>query len=151
MLGTKICIIIEALLNMQSYIIYIYFLNKHEWTLRNTLRKLTTQCNRTKKSQDNSQTSDNGRNKKRLQIPRSLLRNFCMHKLEQGVVIKRNLIKSSGSLKIYKKLRKHIFALEERKCEWKKKINRHSKLTPGAIIPLLRVLRREAIENRRAQ
>ena len=74
-----------------------------------------------------------------------------MHKLEQGVVIKRNLIKSSGSLKIYKKLRKHIFALEERKREWKKKINRHSKLTPGAIIPLLRVLRREAIENGRAQ
>lgn len=151
MLGTKICIIIEALLNMQSYIIYIYFLNKHEWMLRNTPTKWTTQCNRTRESQGNSQTSDNGRNKKRLQIPRRILRNFCIRKLEQGVVIKRNLIKSSGSLKIYKKLRKPIFALEERKGEWKKKINRHSKLTLGAIIPLLRVLRREAIENGRAQ
>lgn len=79
------------------------------------------------------------------------MRNFGIRKLEQGVVIKRNLIKSSGSLKIYKKLRKPIFALEERKGEWKKKINRHSKLTLGAIIPLLRVLRREAIENGRAQ
>ena len=44
-----------------------------------------------------------------------------------------------------------IFALEGRKGEWKTKINRHSKLTQGAIIPLLRVLRKEAIENGRAQ
>lgn len=79
------------------------------------------------------------------------MRNFCIHKLEQGVVIKRNLIKSSGRLKIYKKLRKPILALEERKGEWKKKINKHSKLTQGAIILLLRVLRREAIENGRVQ
>ena len=146
MLGTKICIITEALLNMQSY---IYTLNKSEWTvITKHIGKLTTQRNRAKiiaRPQIMEET------KKRSINSQEYFEKFCIHKLEQGVAVKRNLIKSSGRLKIYKKLRKPILALEERKGEWKKKVNKHSKLTQGAIIPLLRVLRRETIENGRVQ